>query len=807
VLSTILKSDPAAAAQPMYADEHLDQMLPLYKSCSAGSASVVAQVGTSPSPASSSSPQPAASAVPSASPSPQNTPGIPPVPSGPQVLIAPTPPNGIPTPPPPPTPSPQPSNSPGPIFLTRPSGTPGPLIPKGDERPSPSPTPSGVPTLEPGEIAVIADDVRGARRDGVPGDAYGNVNILYAQGRIVGQHAHYDGSHTITMTGNPYIIDNINSAVLYGDQIDFDTRTQKAVLVNGRGETTEGVEQGKFYYRAKDLTTNRDGTTHGDRAWMTTCQNARGGYHIESKTVDVEPNKRIIIRHAVVYLGALAVFYWPLLIIPLRVGDLSRRRPQFLPVFGYDSVDGAWVKARLGFGTTDYYYGYYTVNFFTRRGLGLGYTAFISAKNGVRVFTIDSYEINDRVQNERLTNINITDTENISRQWRAQAQTSYNSNFGPNISLPAAFNFNGSVIHTDNSGGFQNVTFQRFVQGDASDQTNLAFIDQIVRGEFTQGINLSYTDSKNFLADSSQFHMNFLSHWDHGNVDYTLTYDKTDTADPFGYDTIPELKVIPKINFHNFAFPFQIQFSIGDYSERQNGFNTMRFDTLFAWPVYFKILNSDVNYTYTLDQDYYATGDEKALATQQGSLTTPISTHAVNTLSYNEQNPIGPADVPFQLLDRLSSGSHALQDVIRIFNKDVYALTLNASTYFNEEAQPIGYSLVTRPSLRSSFLIGGNWQPGPGNGFASTNLQWITPLGKYTDAQFVTNIDWKNKGRLENKSLFLHQIIGNCYEIRATYNEDLKTYAFEFNLLAFPSRGANFGLNGPTTILPQNFAF
>jgi hypothetical protein len=43
-----------------------------------------------------------------------------------------------------------------------------------------------------------------------------------------------------------------------------------------------------------------------------------------------------------------------------------------------------------------------------------------------------------------------------------------------------------------------------------------------------------------------------------------------------------------------------------------------------------------------------------------------------------------------------------------------------------------------------------------------------------------------------------------------TYNQDLKQFAFNIVILAFPGQGAGFGLGGTTgagSIIPQNLAF
>ena len=178
-----------------------------------------------------------------------------------------------------------------------------------------------------------------------------------------------------------------------------------------------------------------------------------------------------------------------------------------------------------------------------------------------------------------------------------------------------------------------------------------------------------------------------------------------------------------------------------------------------------KLGTSDLNADFDLRQDYYGTGDEKAFETKYAALSTPFGNHFVNSVTYNEQHPIGPSDVPFEFLDQLSSGSKSLQDVLRIYNRDIYTLSLSTGTNFDEMAQPITYQLNTRLSPRSLLVIGGFWGPGPGNGFGITNVQAITPFGRDTSLQISTNVDWKNKGRLENKTAYLTKVVGDCYRL------------------------------------------
>jgi len=749
-------------------------------------------------------PSPAASYIP--------IPGVPP--AGPGEIVPPTPRASATV-----TPYPVASASPatadtGPVFLVRPSGSPEPIPLAGSPQPgseAPAPGASPIPTLGPNQVVTIADKLIGSSDPHAPSDLLGNVHIFYTEGQIVGDRAHFDGDHTILVAGHTYLVNRSEDSILYADRISFDTLTRRAILYDGQGESIEGVQHGKLHFIAQQLTTRSNGTTHGDHASFTTCENQHAGYHVEAREIDVIPGDKLIARKAVVYLGPTAIFYLPLLVIPLLEVSDPRRQASFLPLVGYDSVEGFWIKARIGFGTTNTYYGYYRVEYYTRRGLGLGYTAYIGAKDAHRYTTIDAYTIDDRIQDARETNVNITDVETFTKRLRGQFGIQYQGDYGPSLSLPATLNLNASIIHQGNA-STENVTFSRYVQGSLSDNLNIGFIDTITLSpNLQQQINLTYSKFNSPLSSSDTFHIETDTHLFTKLADYDLTYDKTDySTDPFGYDSVPQLSILPHINYGASKFAPQFQFEAGDYTEPQNHFSAFRFQGQMNLPYYAKVFgNSDFSANYNITQDYYSTGDEKAFDIQNASLSTPLGTHFVNSVTYNEQHPIGPADVPFQLLDNLQSGSHGLQDVIRFYNKDVYSLSLSSGTDFNEQAQPINYQLNLQPSLKSYVVIGGYWTPGPGNGFGLTNVQAITPFGRDTSLELATNVNWKDKGQLEDKSIFLVRTIDDCYNLQLAYNEDLKQFTFNVVILAFPGQGAGFGIGGgqPSSVIPQGLTY
>ena len=209
-------------------------------------------------------------------------------------------------------------------------------------------------------------------------------------------------------------------------------------------------------------------------------------------------------------------------------------------------------------------------------------------------------------------------------------------------------------------------------------------------------------------------------------------------------------------------------------------------------PAIARTIFGDLNATLNVRQDYYGTGDLKANVQQQINLSSPIGRHIVNTLSYSNQHVNGLGNEPFTF-DAIGGAAKNLQEVMRFFNGDVYTLTLQTGTLFNMMAQPVSYQLISRPLPGVTFIAGGSWTPGVGNGFDRTNVQVAIPLGRAADVQMSTFVDWKNKGRLLSKTIYLRRIFADCYEVRVAYNQDLKTVNVTVDLLAFPTQALNFG--------------
>ncbi len=771
-----------------------------------------------------------ATAAPSESPAPITTPSLPNAPNGvgngtytvnrpPPARPGETP--GV-TPPPIPTATPAATPTLEPIFLVRGGETPPPIPPAGEATPAPSPEPSGVPTLSPGYIAVISDKWTGNRTRGQPSDAIGNVHIYYADEEIVGDHAHFDGARTITITGHPFLVNHEHNSVLNADVIIFDTVAQTAKLENGKGASDEGVQRGLIHFSATDLHTDPDGVAHGSAPYITTCENPRGGYHITGKDMEVVPGDKIVVHKAVLWLGAAAVFYLPLLVIPLRSLENQRTKPHWFPEVGYNSYEGAWIKIQIPFGKDQYYYGYYIVNYYTLEGLGLGYVAFYTSKKGRRSASINIYTINNREAGGRQTNAALAEQENFSDHLRSNFQFSYQSNYGPLITVPPNESLSEAIVH-QTAQTSQNYSYSHSSVGGQSSSDSFTFTDT---RQFNENLNETITynisdSSASFGAESqfsNQSEFDYLLQYTTSGADYQMEWDKIYAQEATGINKIPEFEVRPTNFFQHFIIPLSADLTVGEYSNPAGegqplALATWRGDAnVEAGPIEAKVFGSDFQGTVTVDQYAYGTGDLKASVEQDLSLTTPIGKHVVNTITYNEANYNGPALVPFQYLDQQPTmNTKNAQDLIRLFNDDIYAFSVGWNTNFDGVAQPLSYQLSARPSARSVVLLSGSFIPGPGQGFETTNLQLSTPFGRDSSLQFVTNVNWRPSSGLNeffsDKIIYFTHTIGNCYQLLVLYNEAQQAVNVGLNLLAFPSQTAVFNIGQPQQVVPTTFNF
>jgi len=645
-------------------------------------------------------------------------------------------------------------------------------------------------------------------------DAVGNVRIYYRDVILSGERAHFDGEHTITIEGNPSLRSQRGDAILNAKLITFDTDKGIATLTGGSGATTEGVERGRLYYTGKEIRSLRNGVTHIDQSSFTTCDDPKAGYHFEARTVDIYPGDRLIARKAVLYLGIIPVAYIPVLVIGLAQ-HANRSLNTSTPEIGYTQTTGVFAKERLSFYRSDNWYGYYVLNYFQKLGVELGYVAFYQRKDNRRSgsFNFDEFSYNRLNGNQKRLNLAITDNENFSQKLHGNFAFSYNGNYGPFVYLPPSFSLNSSVSYTGTKAQ-ENYTFSRYQSGSQQSSSSYGFTDsRQLTSRISQQISISESTNRNELFSASNtdnLHFNTLTHITGAEFDTDITIDKTDQTFLSGIDKLPEITLRPRLR-SSARLPYSVNFVLGRYHEFPSNVDASKEEAnISLGPIYYRVFNNtDFNAGVNVRQDIYGTGDEKAQVTQNMSLSSTFGKHFSNSLSYNEVNTNGNRFGPFQTLDVLGGNSSIAQDVLRIFNKNYYNLTLSSGTSFNHIAQPIAYQLTLRPFRVAYVQLGGAYDPSFTK-FGPTNVQVATPFGHDSEVQFSANIFYGGvlgQRGIMNKAIYYRHIIGNCYEIQVSYRQDLKEVDATINLLAFPSRTANFGLSQNGPIIPQSFTF
>ena len=104
---------------------------------------------------------------------------------------------------------------------------------------------------------------------------------------------------------------------------------------------------------------------------ITTCDLDRPHFHLAVNEIEVRPDDKLIIKGVTYYEGSIPLFYWPYMVIPLddRVSDFIMS----LPVIGYSSTEGYYVKNAFDYYINDNAYGTINLDLYSKLGVGYGF--------------------------------------------------------------------------------------------------------------------------------------------------------------------------------------------------------------------------------------------------------------------------------------------------------------------------------------------------------------------------------------------------------------------------------------------------
>lgn len=156
---------------------------------------------------------------------------------------------------------------------------------------------------------------------------------------------------------------------LWGQSLQYNVETQSGTFLDMRTTLTPEFAEGPIFLYGDTVLVEED-TYFIQDARGTTCDGDEPHYYVAVRELEVRPGDRLIIRGVTFYEGSLPLFYWPLLVIPLREGlDHSVFS---LPSIGYGAEEGWYIKNSFSYFLSERAYGQVFYDYYTRWGSGFG---------------------------------------------------------------------------------------------------------------------------------------------------------------------------------------------------------------------------------------------------------------------------------------------------------------------------------------------------------------------------------------------------------------------------------------------------
>jgi len=688
---------------------------------------------------------------------------------------------------------------------------------------SPSPTPSA------GFADVTADEIFG--NSGPTGDmtALGHVIIRYGTYDILADEARYNGTTKIVRaTGHVQFVSAAGDTAT-ASALDYDTVKNQVTMFDVSGQTASIAVQGQqirgaLYYKARQAVVDSDGHTILYNGWVTTCDPAHVAFHITGREIEIRPDDRVIAHRSALYLGGFLAAVLGILVLPLS--QKASHRSTILPRIGYNSYYGFYEKNYINFYHSPSFYGTYHVDLYQKVGLGLGADIFFQDRRGGG--ELSAYLVQNSARQRVLTGARKAFNANLSYQHMfgqhlfGSVNASFVSNSGLFVALPSTASTNISLTHVGGR-STTNYAFTATRTGSAIAVNGLINHTIAFTPALSENVSASLQDTTNpsstlsvysralsFMSDTHftgrTFDADLIDQTNHGVQTTTDALGNTTRTPVIGLNKVPELTIRTRqFQLDRFRLPLSFTFINGLYDDEYDKVYTTRVEgDLQLGSAFYRIgQNGSFNATATLREDAYGTGDLQGALIQQYNLQEFFGRHFDNTLSYSSQSVRG--FTPLVSFDRLTS-SEGVSDIFDVYNGSIYRLTASANYDFQHRfLSPINYQLNILPNPYASVSLGESYDP-HGTGYSPLAVSLATPLGRNDYFEFAGFYDFKQHG-VQGGTYFLQHTVGDCYQVRIAYRQPLREVDISFNLLAFPSETAGFGINAQGPILPTSFEY
>ncbi|OGC25008.1 hypothetical protein A2291_01670 [candidate division WOR-1 bacterium RIFOXYB2_FULL_42_35] len=220
---------------------------------------------------------------------------------------------------------------------------------------------------QPNDLVINADSVV-YDKETKQVDARGSVEVIYKDVSIHGHHIVYDKGNEEVFADQGFILD-YNGLTIEGQNLEYEVKTR-----TGEATNVDFVYQG-VHLKGKKINFSQE-DFYLSNASFTTCNLDHPHYHITAKDITLYPKYGWLVA----YWG----FFWfdrfPLVPVPTYIYDMrdDERKRKNLPPFpevSSNDEDGWYINERLAWHVRRELSGSYSINYASKKGLGLGVEA------------------------------------------------------------------------------------------------------------------------------------------------------------------------------------------------------------------------------------------------------------------------------------------------------------------------------------------------------------------------------------------------------------------------------------------------
>lgn len=587
------------------------------------------------------------------------------------------------------------------------------------------------------------------------------------------------------------------------EELTYNWKTKKIILLRLRGELTgEGIK-GKLYYQGEKME-NFPETVEFQEGGFTTCELEEPHYRIVAKEMIVYPKDKIIARNISWYEGKMKIITLPYFLIFL---DRKTQQP-ILPKIGQNSADGWFVKTNFNYYIDEKSYGTLYLDWFEERGIGVGFehTLEIGKENNPGETLLSLYQIKEKNTNEykltgRLNYKQEFKEENIKTQVILDYNGTKTKGSNPsnvlksqfsfdkvgenyNLKLTGKYNFSGEELENLNLDG--NVTLKH---------------NYTISDEFSSALTLLYTDKNPINQEADR---EFKPKWDlkYKGDGYTLDIIAEKRFDLDGdtftgenvskvIDRLPEFIFIkPSAQIGETKITYTIEGSVGHFHEIGTEEDNVRGEMIFNFKRPFDFGDYiTITPTGIFQQDVYLTGEARYLLGGKIDIKASYNDFISATLSYNYNKTEGPTPFNFDYIAPLTeniSGKLTLTPSEKI--------KLDLSTNYNFVTETFG-NLVGKFEYKPKE----DWKLDFSTGYNLNTMDWNKKINTQLDLQLTEDWKVKYKGVVDLEDFKLtNSVVGitrdlHCREITINYKQATKSIWVEFYIKAFPTEKITLG--------------